>query len=267
MKTLTARKSARAMDTSALLKRLLGHSLLAAALSCGAMAAFSPAHAQTPAMMMPMTPKDVLNLDATVQTQVTPDLAVVMLAAERSGADTAGPSAEVTRAITEALKEARSVAGIQASTGGFTTFQRFDNKGQRTGWTVRAEVILKSKDFTALGKLAGKLTQAGPNALQITNNTFEVSTELRNAEEAKLMERAIAEFRRKAQVATSAFGYRKFSIQQVNVGTTSGFVPPQPRPMLRVAAMAAAAPEADMPIQAGQTELSLTVSGSVQMEN
>jgi predicted secreted protein len=240
--------------------------LLAAALSLAALAAVPAARAQTQAMM-PMMMKDVLNLDATVQTQVTPDLAVVMLAAERSGADSAGPSAEVTRAINEALKEARAVTGIQASTGGFTTFQRFDNKGQRTGWTVRAEVILKGKDFTALGKLAGKLTQAGPNALQITNNSFEVSTELRNAEEAKLMERAIAEFRRKAQVATSAFGYRKFSIQQVNVGTTSGFVPPQPRPMLRVAAMAAAAPEADMPIQAGSTELSLTVSGSVQMEN
>src|SRR5688572_30835691 len=87
---------------------------------------------------------DVLNLEATVSSEVAPDLAVVTLAATREGNDAGAITSEVNQILARALAEAKATPGVQAASGGYSTYPRFDNKGQRTGWQVRAELILKS---------------------------------------------------------------------------------------------------------------------------
>lgn len=206
---------------------------------------------------------DVLDLDATVTSEVAPDLAVVTLAIVREGADVASLTKDVNETLAKAFTEAKAVRGVIAANGGYNTSPRYDTRnGQstRTGWQVRAEIVLKSRDFEALGSLVGRLSQT----LQIAGSGFEISPELRAQEGAALIERGARAFQDKATAATKAFGYAGFSIRQVTVGSAnqSGggrvFAAAMEPGMMAKSA-------APLPVESGRVTLSLTVGGSVQM--
>lgn len=234
-------------------------SLLAAAAFAATLLTSPAATAQN---VMPPD-RDVLTLDATVATEVIPDLAVVTLAAEAQGADAAAITREVQQAINAALAQAKATAGVEARTGAFATSQRYTGKGVRDGWTVRAELIVKSKDFAVLGTLAGKLSQ---QKLMIVGSAFELSRELREREERSLLESGIAAFRGKADTASRAFGFGKYALRDVNLGSISGDNRPLQPKMYAMRAAAAPAEAADqMAIEGGKVTLTLTVSGSILM--
>lgn len=239
------------MNKNALLTALLATTLL-----------FSlPAAAQN--AMAGNATRDALTLDATVATEVIPDLAVVTLAAEAQGVDAAPITREVQQIINAALGQAKATAGVEARTGAFATNQRWNSKGARDGWTVRAELILKAKDFAVLGALAGKLAQ---QKLMIVSSGFELSRELREREEQALIERGIAAFRSKAQTASRAFGFGSYALREVNLGSISGDARPiQPKVYAMRAAAAPAADAEPMPIEGGKVTLTLTVNGTVLM--
>ena len=207
--------------------------------------------------------RDALTLDATAFTEVIPDLAVITLAAEAQGIDAAPITREVQQIINAALAEAKASVGVEARTGAFSTNQRWNNKGVRDGWTVRAELVLKGKDFAVLGTLAGKLAQ---QKLMIVGAGFELSRELREREEQSLIERGIAAFRSKAQTASRAFGFGKYTLREVNLGSITGDARPiQPKVFAMRAATSSAANAEPVAIEGGKVTLTLTVNGSILM--
>lgn len=209
------------------------------------------------------TVRDALTLDATASTEVIPDLAVITLAAEAQGIDAAPITREVQQIINAALAQAKATGGVEARTGAFSTSQRWNNKGVREGWTVRAELILKGKDFAVLGTLAGKLAQ---QKLIIVSSGFELSRELREREEQSLIERGIAAFRSKAQTASRAFGFGKYTLREVNLGSITGDARPIPSKVFAMRAATAAAADAEpIAIEGGKVTLTLTVNGSILM--
>jgi predicted secreted protein len=215
-------------------------------------------------MPAPAVNKDVLSLDASAAVEVIPDTAYVTLAAEASGADAGAITRDVQQIINAGLTQAKATKDVEARTGGFNTQQRWNNKGVRDGWTVRAELVLKSKDFATLGTLAGKLAQ---QKLMIANTGFEMSRAQREREEAALIESAVNAFKTKATAAAKAFGFSGYTLREVNLGSIGGDIRPQPKfAMARAAVMdAAPAPEA-MSIEGGKSTLTLSVNGSVVMQ-
>ena len=232
-------------------------SAFAASLLIGA-ALMSGAQAQE--RVVPLV--DVLILDATVSSEVAPDLAVVTLAIVREGADVAPLTKDVNEVLAKAFADAKAVPGVVTANGGFSTFPRYDSRGNqntRTGWQVRAEIVLKSRDFTALGTLVGRLSQT----LQISGSSFEISPELRTQETATLIDRGARAFQDKALATARAFGYAGYSIREVTVGNADQRGNPRVYNLENsVASMKVAAP---MPVESGRVTLSLTVSGSLQM--
>lgn len=217
------------------------------------------------AQIVAPSPAGVVNLQATAQVEVVPDLAVMTLAVERSGADAASLTAQASKSLDAALLQARTVHGVEAASGGFSTQPRWksvNNQSQRDGWTVRAGLILKSHDFTALGKLAGQLAQHG---LMIESSGFEISRALRDQEEAALIESAVTRFKSKAVTAARALGYASYTLRTLQIEPIQGQMP-QPRPMLMRAASPVANESATaVPLATGRTPLQLTVQGSVQL--
>jgi predicted secreted protein len=207
------------------------------------------------------TMQNILNLSATASAPITPDTAVISLFAERTGADAAAISNEINATMTDALKEAKAVAGVEAATGNFSTYQQYDAKGAQNGWVVRSELILKSKDFGTLGKLAGSLSKK----LKIASNGFEVSRDLKNREEEKLMKQGLELFQAKAKVAAKALGFNAYSIREVSL-EQANLEGAGPRPMMMARASKMSSASADVPMEAGSTTLSLTVRGAVVMK-
>ncbi|MGB8338142.1 MAG: SIMPL domain-containing protein [Burkholderiales bacterium] len=217
--------------------------------------------AQQPPMEKPVLLVDGLNLESTVTTQVTPDMAVIVMAVDKEGTDTAVLTSETNQILAKALGDAKATPGVLASSGGYNTTQIYNNKGQRTGWHVRAELILKSKDFGSLGKLAGKLS----STMQIAQNSFEVSPELKASEEQGLIERGIAALQQKAKAAVKALGYKDFVVREITLG--SAFVQGGPQPMMRASmAKIGESTGEPMPIENGRVNMQLSVNGQLTMK-
>lgn len=204
-------------------------------------------------------PSDVLSLDAAVTTEVSPDLAIINLAIDREGPDPVALSREVNQVLSDALARARAVSGVIASSGGYTSYPRQDNRGKRVGWQVRAEIILKSKDFARLSQLAGAIAD-----MTVSGTRFEISPELRATEEARLIDSAAQAFRTKATAAVKAFGFSGYRIREVQLGSLGQQA--GPRPVLMAMARAGGADAAGPPLESGRVTLTLTVNGSVQMQ-
>lgn len=207
----------------------------------------------------------VVELQASAQVEVVPDLAVLTLAAQQSGSDVAGLTAAVSRTLDAALGAARKVRLVDAASGGFTTqphWTTVDGRAQRDGWTVRGELILKSADIPTLGRLAGQLAQQG---LMVEASGFAISPSLRDREETTLIDAAIGRFKAKAADAARALGYAGYALRSVRIEPVQGQDNP-PRPlMLRAEAASPAADIPAIPLAGGRTPLRLTVQGSVQL--
>jgi predicted secreted protein len=207
-------------------------------------------------------PVNLLRLDAVVSAPITPDTAVLTMAAEKSGADASAITQQINKIMGDAVREAKAVSGVEAITGNFSTQQQYDNKGNVIGWTVRSDLILKSKDFGTLGKLSGNLSQS----LKIVGSGFEVSRELRAREEAVLLKRGLEAFQAKAKTAAQTLGFGGYTLRDINIQQAQlegGNNQPRPMMMMARGAMADAAP---VQIEAGRTAINLTVSGSIQLK-
>ncbi|AZU55288.1 DUF541 domain-containing protein [Ralstonia pseudosolanacearum] len=203
-------------------------------------------------------PSGVLSLDAQAVAEVPTDTVTLTLGAEQDGADPGAISASLSRKTEDVIAQAKRTAGVQAETGGFNIYPNTDRNGKISVWRGRAEVRITSKDFAAASKLAGQLA----NQMQVQNVNFTLSREARTAAETKLVDQAVSTFRDKAQVTTKLFGYTSYAIREVRV--SEGSTPSSRTWALRAAAMTDSSP-VPVPIEGGKAQVTVTVSGAVQM--
>ncbi|KWR90919.1 SIMPL domain-containing protein [Cupriavidus sp. IDO] len=204
-------------------------------------------------------PSGVLSLSAQAVTEVPTDIVHLTLAAEQEGAEPAAISSALSTRTQAVITQAKRTPGVQAESGGFTIHPTTDRNGRISTWRGRSEVILQSRDFAAVSKLAGELA----SQMQVQNIAFSLSREARQAAESKLAEQAVGSFREKAQATTKLFGYNSYTIREVNLNE-SGVVPPMPRMYGAAKAMMADA-AAPVPVEGGKTQVTVSVNGSVQM--
>lgn len=203
----------------------------------------------------------VVSLSASATVEVTKDLLNVVLSTTREGQDAATVQTQLKQALDAALAEARkqSKAGqIDVQTGNFSLYPRYAPKGGINGWQGSAELVIEGKDSAGIGALTGRIT-----TMTVARVSQGVSRELRERVEGELTAQAIARYRAKAADYAKQFGYAGYVIREVNVGTSEppGFVP---MPMVRAKAMSMAADES-LPVEAGKAQVSVNVSGSVQL--
>ena len=72
---------------------------------------------------------------------------------------------------------------------------------------------------------------------------------------------ALSAFKARAKVIADAMG-KPYRIKQITVNTSGRFI----QPMYRAAAKSMMADAAPMPVEAGETQVSATVSGQIELE-
>jgi predicted secreted protein len=234
------------LDLEESMKRIAVLAVLLALAGC--------AHAQAVA---PAPRERVLTLEAQAAQEVPLDVATITLVAEMEDQEPAALAQRMNRTLEDTLAQAKAETRVDARSGGYRTFPATDRDGHITAWRARAEIILESRDFKALSALAGRLA----SRMSVGGMSFSLSREAREAEEDRLITQAIARFQARAQLAAKSFGFAHYSLLEVHVQTQSA-APPRPF----MAAMAKSAPSANVPVEGGNTTVSVTVSGSVKME-
>ena len=199
---------------------------------------------------------NVVTLDASATAEVPTDTLTITLFTEEQGPDPTDLAARVNTRLDQALAKAKAEPGVQAQSGLYQTNPVYDRANQITGWRIRAEVVLESRDFKAVGALAVRLQPA----LKISAMTFSLSRAAREKAEATLLTEALGRYQDKARVVAKALGFPGFTLGQVAIATDR---PMQPIAYRRtaMAAMADAAPP--VPTEGGNNVVTVTVSGSV----
>lgn len=202
-----------------------------------------------------------VTLSASASVQIAQDVLSLSLTAAREGADAQAVQTQLKAALDDALTLARREAknsGIEVRTGRFGLFPRYDRNGKMTGWQGSVELLLQGRDFARMGEIAGKL-----QTLTVASASFGLTPEQRQGAETTAQSQAIAQFRQRATEAAKGFGYATYSLIEANIhsGDSGGGRPP----MMAMSARSVAA-EAPVPLEAGLTSVTVTVTGSVQMK-
>jgi predicted secreted protein len=187
------------------------------------------------------------------------DLAHATVFAEVVGSAPGEAAKRVNALIADALATAKAHPPVKAKSAGTHTYPVRSRDGQQIeSWRVRSEIALESVDITALSELLGKLqAKLGVSGVSLTPSP---ATREKAEREATLA--AIAAFRERAQLVAGALG-KPYRIKYLNIGS-QGYRPPMP--MLRTMPMAAAA-EAPMPLEAGDSQITANVSGRIELDD
>jgi predicted secreted protein len=211
-------------------------------------------------LMQPPPFYNVVTLEASATADVPADTLTATLFTEEQGPDPGQLAARVNARIDEALAKAKADPKVEAHSGNYQTTPIYDRSNQITGWRIRADVILESRDFKAVGALAGQLQPT----LKLWSMTFSLSRRAREAAEASLTSEALTRFQEKARAIAKTLGFPGHSLGQITVRTEGTA---QPVPMFRTAAVGMAEglppPPGPVPAEPGKGSVAVVVSGTV----
>lgn len=237
-------------------KKWVGAALLAGGLVASAVAGAQTAPAGN-------EPRNVMQLSAAGTVEVAQDLLQLTLASSREGAEAAVVQSQLRQALDAALAEAKRQAApgqMDVRTGSFGLYPRYSKDGKINGWQGRAELVLEGKDFPRITGTAAKIT-----SMTIRNVGFGLSREARAKVESDAQTQAIEQFKQRAAELSRSFGFAGYTLREVSV-TNSDMQLPQVRMMAQSAKLESFSSDASVPVEAGKAQVTVNISGSVQMK-
>ena len=185
------------------------------------------------------------------------DLARATVFAEASGATPGELGQRVNGLIADGLKTARAYGNVRVQSGATHTHPVYGKGNRIEGWRMRSDLTLESTDAAALSALLGKLQAS----LGVANLSMLPAAETRRKAETEATIAALAAFRERAKVIADALG-KPFRIRHLAISSSGR---PPVMPVMRAAAMAADAAPPPMPLEAGESLVSSTVSGQIEL--
>jgi len=199
-----------------------------------------------------------IELTAEASRPAANDMVRATVFAEASGSNPAELARRVNQDIAEGLKVIKAKPGVSVKSGRQSTFPVYGQNQKIESWRIHSELILESRDVAAVSELLGELQQ---RRLAVSGVSQLPAPETRRKVEDEATRDAIAAFRQRAAVVAEVLGkpytIRHLSIQQ------SGQMPPMP--VMRASRAMAADAAAPIPLEAGESQVTTTVSGKVEV--
>lgn len=211
----------------------------------------------------------LVNLSATERLEVDQDLLAATLYFEAQNKDPKALQDEINSVMKKALDATKTAGEVKTSTGQYYVYPYdYDPTPQpiKKGdlreplvrvWRGSQEIMLKSKNAEQLLGLTGKLQEMG---LSMRGLGYTISPDLLEETQNSMLEAALKKLQTKADRTAKALGKSKANLLQVNVDTGGYY--PQPMMLARNDAIPTGlSKEMAAPVaQAGQSEITMTVS-------
>ncbi len=177
---------------------------------------------------------------------------------EASDSNPAELARKVNAVIAQAVQTGRAYPAVKLRTAGSNTYPVYGKNSRNIeGWRMRSTLAIESREAAPLSELIGKLQQtmavAGLNAAPSPETWKKVEDEA--------IADALAAFEARARLVAGSL-HKKWKIKRVAVN--SGNAHP-PRPMVAYARAAMAADAAPAPIEAGDSPVTVSVSGEIEL--
>ncbi len=203
-----------------------------------------------------VTAGTLIDLSAEASRPAANDMLRATVFSESTGANPAELARRVNADVGEALKVIRSTRNISVKSGQQSTYPVYSQAQKIESWRMRSELILESKDTAATSELLGKLQQM---RLAVGQVSMLPSPETRRQVEDEAMRDAIRAFQSRAAVVADQLG-KAWHIKQLSIQQSGGM----PVPLMRARGGMMAA-EAMAPLEAGESQVSTTVSGQIEL--
>lgn len=208
-------------------------------------------------------PRDVVQFTATATLEARQDQLSVTLRATREGSDPAVVQQQLKTVLDAALAEARPHAQpgtLEVRTGQFSLYPRSNRDGRISAWQGTAELILSGSDLERIAALSGRIQN-----MSVAQTAFGLSREQREKLEQQAQAQAIERFRTRAGEIARGFGFNTYSLREININSQDLGAQVRPR-FMAMEAKASMAADAPLPVEAGQAQVQVIVSGSVQLK-
>ena len=198
-----------------------------------------------------------VDLTADASRPAANDLVRATVFAEARGSNPAELARRINQEIADALKTIKAKPGIAVKSGRQSTFPVYAQNQKIESWRLHSELVLESRDAAAVSELLGQLQQTG---LVVGSVSQLPAPETRSKVEEEATREEIAAFRQRAAMVAAVFG-KPYTIRHLNI-QQGGHVPP---PILRASRASMAAEAAPLPLEAGESLVTTTVSGQIEV--
>lgn len=182
------------------------------------------------------------------------DMARATVFAEATAASPGEVSRKINHLASEASKAAEDYPGIEAQTSGTHTYPVYSKNGKVESWRMRYELTLETPDIAALSDLLTVLQEY----MAVSSIALFPSPDARKRAEDEAMLAALESFKLRAKLIADSEG-KSYRIKQLNVGVSGRIEPPVRQ---RVMALSAES----MPLEAGETQVNVSVSGQIEVK-
>jgi predicted secreted protein len=222
-------------------------------------ATITAAHAHEHAA--PLRTGIVVDLNAEASRLAPNDLARAQAYIELGDSTPSALAKKVNVIMQSALTASRPYTTVKVRSGNTSTYPVYGKNGRTIdSWRMRSELLLESKDQAALSELLGKLQ----NDLAVGQLTLQPSEETTRQTENEAIADGIAAFNARAKIVADSLG-KSWRVLHMNVNHTGGM--PTPRPMMmRSKGVMAEAVMADMPVEAGESRIAVSISGQIEID-
>ncbi len=196
-----------------------------------------------------------VHLQASAQRDIENDLLEVTLAVEVQGTEPARIAGRVNEAMEWALQRVGTREDIEARTLSYRTWPVYRDQVV-AAWRASQQLLLRSRHIAELSQLVGTLQER----LQVKQMHFSVSPSARRQAENALIDEAMESFKQRLMTVGGHMQGSDYRIVDLHINTG------QPSPVIyQERAMAMTTRDATPPaVEAGTSEITVTVSGSVQ---
>lgn len=208
--------------------------------------------AQAAESLEPLT----VSLTAEGQQEASNDLAVASLFAEASDPQPGELARRINATLGTALALAKKYPEIKVRTGSTQTFPIYGKSGRTIdSWRMRSDLRLESRNLGSLAELVALLQKD----LALAEISLQPAPETRKSAQDGATRNALEAFQARAAMIATTLG-KRYKLRHLDVGTQGIYQPP--RPMARMALAESAAP---VPMEAGTSTVSATVSGTIEL--
>lgn len=204
----------------------------------------------------------LIQLQADVTREVSNDQMQATLYSQLSDQNATVLANKITKVMNQSTALAKQYPQIEVKTGNQSTYPIYDDKQKLKVWQGRAEIILKSKDFKAMSQLIAQLQQQ----LQLQNIQFSVSEQTQQRIENELYVEASKAFQARAVQQLAPWHATHYELVNLQLSTAGSYRTMTPRFGMNMAMMKTAGDVEAQNVEAGQSEMRVTATGTIQLQ-
>lgn len=208
-------------------------------------------------------PNNVIAFNVEAERQIQRDLMQVNLFYQSEGKNLSGLNKTVNARLNKAIDIVKQYPAVAIQGNARNTMVQYDSKGKQSGWLVRVELMLESKDSQALSDVINGLD----DTLAIENISASVSDEKLTHVENELTQAVLEKFKNKALLIQNTLQMKNYRVMDLNISAANEhnyarvYYEPTAKSALTLSESASNA----VPLENGKETVRMRVKGRIEL--